>query len=203
MPERQSARDFIAVQHDFPFVDFRRLIHDFKHALRACHRVEDRGILVCDFIERPCELLGELDYAIASMHAQNYNSGTIAENTSAYLNAMTHPCVKVLGHCDNPAFPVDYETLAVGAKENGVIFEINEASLAPYGYRGDTRANNREILKYCMKYEIPIVLSSDSHGVEHIGDFTCAAEFVHEMMFPEKMILNNDIPRLKMILSER
>ena len=34
-------------------------------------------------------------------------------------------------------------------------------------------------------------------------DFTCAAEFVHEMMFPEKMILNNDIPRLKMILSER
>ena len=145
------------------------------------------------------ELLGELDYAIASMHAQNYNSGTIAENTSAYLNAMTHPCVKVLGHCDNPA----YETLAVGAKENGVIFEINEASLAPYGYRGDTRANNREILKYCMKYEIPIVLSSDSHGVEHIGDFTCAAEFVHEMMFPEKMILNNDIPRLKMILSER
>ena len=149
------------------------------------------------------ELLGELDYAIASMHAQNYNSGTIAENTSAYLNAMTHPCVKVLGHCDNPAFPVDYETLAVGAKENGVIFEINEASLAPYGYRGDTRANNQEILKYCMKYEIPIVLSSDSHGVEHIGDFTCAAEFVHEMMFPEKMILNNDIPRLKMILSER
>ena len=134
------------------------------------------------------ELLGELDYAIASMHAQNYNSGTIAENTSAYLNAMTHPCVKVLGHCDNPAFPVDYETLAVGAKENGVIFEINEASLAPYGYRGD---------------EIPIVLSSDSHGVGHIGDFTCAAEFVHEMMFPEKMILNNDIPRLKMILSER
>jgi putative hydrolase len=54
-----------------------------------------------------------------------------------------------------------------------------------------------------MKYEIPIVLSSDSHGVEHIGDFTCAAEFVHEMMFSEKMILNNDIPRLKMILSER
>ena len=60
-----------------------------------------------------------------------------------------------------------------------------------------------DILKYCMKYEIPIVLSSGSHGVEHIGDFTCAAEFVHEMMFSEKMILNNDIPRLKMILSER
>lgn len=149
------------------------------------------------------ELLEKLDYAIASMHAQNYKSGSVKENTSAYLNAMKHPCVKVLGHCDNPQFPVDYETLAVAAKEFGVIFEINEASLAPYGYRGDTRANNREILKYCTKYEIPIVLSSDSHGTGHIGDFTYAAEFVYEEMFPEELILNNNIPRLKMILSER
>ena len=116
---------------------------------------------------------------------------------------MRHPCVKVLGHCDNPAFPVDYETLAFGAKEYGVIFEINEASLMPDGYRGDTRANNKEILRCCKKLELPIVLSSDSHGAEHVGDFTYGAEFVHEMMFPERLILNNDIPRLKMILSER
>ena len=149
------------------------------------------------------ELLDKLDYAIASMHAQNYKSGSVKENTSAYLNAMKHPCVKILGHCDNPHFPADYETLAVAAKEFGVIFEINEASLAPYGYRGDTRANNREILRCCRKYNIPIVLSSDSHGTEHIGDFTCAAEFVHEEMFPEELILNNQIPRLKMVLEER
>ena len=148
------------------------------------------------------ELRG-MDIGIASLHLPCMKPGTREENTSAYLNAMKHPCVKVLGHCDNPQFPVDYETLAVAAKEFGVIFEINEASLAPYGYRGDTRANNREILKYCMKYEIPIVLSSDSHGTGHIGDFTYAAEFVHEEMFPEELILNNNIPRLKMILSER
>ena len=149
------------------------------------------------------ELLGKLDYAIASMHAQNYKSGSVKENTSAYLNAMRHPCVKILGHCDNPHFPADYETLAGAAKEFGVIFEINEASLAPYGYRGDTRSNNREILRCCRKYNIPIVLSSDSHGAEHIGDFTYAAEFVHEEMFPAELILNNDIPRLKMVLEER
>ena len=149
------------------------------------------------------ELLSELDYAIASMHAQNYKSGSVKENTSAYLNAMTHPCVKVLGHCDNPAFPVDYETLAVGAKENGVIFEINEASLAPHGYRGDTRENCFEILRCCRKYHLPLLLSSDSHGPEHIGDFTYAADFVHQAMFPESLILNNQIPRLKVFLQTR
>ena len=89
------------------------------------------------------------------MHAQNYKSGTVEENTSAYLNAMRHPCVKVLGHCDNPAFPVDYETLAFGAKEYGVIFEINEASLMPDGYRGDTPVSYTHLDVY--KRQVPVI----------------------------------------------
>ena len=65
------------------------------------------------------ELLSNLDYAIISMHGQNYRSGTVKENTLAYQNAMKHPAVKVLGHCDNPAFPVDYDALAYTAsREN-------------------------------------------------------------------------------------
>lgn len=149
------------------------------------------------------ELLSRLDYAIASMHTQNYKGGTIEENTRAYLSAMKNPCVKILGHCDNPHFPVDYEALVYGAGKCGVLLEINEASLAPYGYRGDTRENNYEILRCCRKYQVPVVLSSDSHGSEHVGDFTFAADFVHQAMFPEQLILNNQIPKLKVFLQTR
>ena len=149
------------------------------------------------------ELLSNLDYAIISMHGQNYRSGTVKENTLAYQNAMKYPAVKVLGHCDNPAFPVDYDALAYTASRENVIFEINEVSLTPGGYRGDTRANNAEILRCCLKYQLPIVLSSDSHGKEHVGDFTYAAEFVHQTGFPESLILNNQIPRLKVFLQTR
>ena len=120
------------------------------------------------------ELLCKLDYAIASMHAWNYRCGTRAENTEAFINVMKNPCVKIL-----------------------------EASLAPYGYRGDTREICFEILRCCRKYDLPLLLSSDSHGPEHIGDFTCAAEFVHQAMFPEQLILNNQIPRLKVFLQTR
>ena len=87
------------------------------------------------------ELLNNLDYAIISMHRQNYRSGSVSENTQAYINAMKHPAVKVLGHCDDPHFPVDYDALARAARNEHVIFEINEASLTPGSYRGDTRAN--------------------------------------------------------------
>ena len=135
------------------------------------------------------ELLNNLDYAIISMHRQNYRSGSVSQNTEAYINA-TH-------------FPVDYETLARAALRENVIFEINEASLAPGGYRGDTRANAARILYLCQKYQLPVILSSDSHGKEHVGDFTYAEEFVHQLMFPETLILNNQLPKLKVFLQTR
>ena len=149
------------------------------------------------------ELLSNLDYAIISMHRQNYKSGSVSENTQAYIRAMKHPSVKILGHCDDTHFPVDYDMLARAALQENVIFEINEASLAPYGYRGDTKVNTAQILHCCLRYRLPIILSSDSHGKEHIGDFTYAAEFVHQLMFPESLILNNQIPRLKVFLQTR
>lgn len=149
------------------------------------------------------ELLSKLDYAIASMHWQNYRGRNSVENTEAFVNVMKNPHVKILGHCDNPAYPVDYDTIIACAKENDVILEINEASLAPYSYRGNTRDNCKKILYYCQKYQVPIVLSSDSHGKEHVGDFTYAAEFVHQHMFPECLILNNQIPKLKVFLQTR
>ena len=146
------------------------------------------------------DLLDKLDYAIVSMHRQNYVSRGCEENTRAFLNAMRHHKVRILGHSDNPAFPVDYEKIAQEAKDCGVIFEMNEASLTPGGYRGDTKETCTEILRCCRKYSLPILLSSDSHGPSGVGDFTNAASFVHEALFPENMILNNQIPRLMVFL---
>ena len=149
------------------------------------------------------ELIENLDYAIVSMHQQNYRCGSRMENTRAFLKAIENSHVKILGHADNPHYPLDYDEIARHCKDFGVIFEINEASLAPYGYRGDTTANNSEILQCCLKYDLPVLLSSDSHGCRHLGDFTYAADFVHNAAFPETLILNNQIPRLKSFLQWR
>lgn len=136
------------------------------------------------------EILETLDYAIISMHTQNVKPGSVEENTFAYVNAMSHPRVKIIGHCDDVKFPVDYEALMVAAKHYGVIFEINNASLSPDGYRGDTRENVKTILELCKKYNHPIVLSSDSHGKKHVGDFKYALKMIKETDFPEDLILN-------------
>ena len=41
-----------------------------------------------------------LDYAIASMHPQNFKPGTPQYNTDTYINAMKNPYVKIIGHCE-------------------------------------------------------------------------------------------------------
>ena len=93
------------------------------------------------------EVLDGLDYAIVSMHLPNVKPGSVKENTFAYVNAMRHPKVKIIGHCDDTRYPVDYEALLVAAKHYGVAIEINNSSLSPDGYRGDVRENVRTILE--------------------------------------------------------
>lgn len=143
------------------------------------------------------EILENLDYAIISMHLPNIKPGNMEENTFAYVNAMKHPKVKIIGHCEDVRYPVDFEALVVAAKHYGVALEINNSSLSPDGYRGDVRENVRTILQLCKKYEAPVVLSSDSHGVKHIGDFQYALEMIRETDFPEGLILNYSSKRFR------
>ena len=143
------------------------------------------------------DILENLDYAIISMHKPNIKPGTIEENTFAYVNAMKHPKVKIVGHPEDVKFPVDFEALIVAAKHFGVAIEINNHSLSPEGYRGDVHENVRTILQLCKKYNHPVVLSSDSHGVKHVGDFSYALELVKECNFPENLMLNSSLEKFQ------
>ena len=134
--------------------------------------------------------MNTLDYAIISMHLPNIKPGSVEENTFAYVNAMAHPRVKIIGHCEDTRFPVDYEALMVAARHYGVLFEINNSSLSPDGYRGDVRENVRTILELCKRYHHPIVLSSDSHGKKGVGIFKYAVEMLKEVRFPKELVLN-------------
>lgn len=140
-------------------------------------------------------ILKNLDYAIASMHRPVIKPGTIEENTAAYIAAMKNPYVRIIGHCDDVKYPVDYFALVQAAMKNHVFLEINNSSLSPDGYRGNTKANNLMILNLCKHFHYPVLLSSDSHGPEHVGDFSYALELVKLAEMPEELILNYSLWR--------
>ena len=62
--------------------------------------------------------LRSVDYAIASLHDPCINPGTQLDNTTAIMSAMWIPQVKIIGHPDNPRFPVDFDKIAKAAKEH-------------------------------------------------------------------------------------
>lgn len=149
-------------------------------------------------LDLPPEIMKNLDYCMAGMHLPCLAPGTVQENTDAYIHAMESPYIRMVAHPDDIKYPVDYNRLMEAAMDCHVLLEINNSSLAPGGYRGNhekTKENDRAILELCRKYRYPVLLSSDSHGRSHIGDFTYALSLIREINFPEELIINRSVDK--------
>ena len=149
------------------------------------------------------DILKGLDYVIASMHHPVIKPGSVEENTQAYINAMKNPYVTVIGHCDDTKFPVDPFKLFAAAMKYHVLLEINNSSLSPEGYRGDTRFTDLVILNLSVHFQYPVLFSSDSHGKSHVGDFTYAADAARLAKVPRNLILNYSAGALAAFLADK
>lgn len=139
--------------------------------------------------------LAGLDYGIASIHEPCYDSGTVAQNTAAYLGAMKHPAVHIIGHPDDGRFPIDYETLVCAAKEHHVLLEVNSSSLHPECHRLNARENYITMLELCRKHKVSIIMDSDAHADADVGNHTRARALLEEIGFPEELVVNTSIEK--------
>lgn len=136
------------------------------------------------------DMLSKMDYVIASMHPPCVTPGSRMENTAASIRAMQNPCVKILGHPDDSRFPLDYDALVRAAGEEQTALEINNSSLHPKSARSGGRENIITLLDTCMKYQVPVVLGTDSHICFTIGRFDETISLLAEVGFPEELVLN-------------
>jgi len=141
--------------------------------------------------------LERLDYAIASLHPPCVPFGSLEENTNAILRAMENKYVKILGHPGDPRYPIDCNAIVDKSEETGTLIEINNASLVPNGFRKGSEVYISEILRLCMKKQIPIILASDAHFCTHIGDFGYAVKLLEEIGFPDELVVNTSVKMLE------
>ncbi len=133
----------------------------------------------------------ELSYCIASMHAYAYSpKHTYEENTDNYIKALYTPYISFLGHLDYPIFPCNYKKIIKAAKDCDKIIELNNASLDPNGSRKGARDIDKEILSYCMEYNVPIIMNSDAHIKFLIGNVDYCVELLEEVNFPKELVIN-------------
>lgn len=145
----------------------------------------------CGSTDLPGHLTRRLDYAIASLHDNCIRPGTREENTAALIGAMQNPQVKIIGHPDNPVFPVDYEALACAAKERHVLLEVNNSSYAPNGSRKGSREIVGEMLAACKHHAAKVILDSDAHIEFDVGNHVYAQEMIKKYEFPQELVINS------------
>ena len=162
--------------------------------VRILYGVE-ADVLPCGKVGLPDDLLAEMQIVILSQHPPCFPPKSAEENTAALISAIRHARADIAGHPDDEKYPLLAEVLVKACSETGTAIEMNNASLTPGGYRGDATARDRELLRLCRRYGVPVTLGSDSHGAAHIGDFTYALKLVEEENFPQELILNTSVEK--------
>jgi putative hydrolase len=142
-------------------------------------------------------LLRDMDVVVASLHTPCITPGSRTENTRALLKVMENPYVNIIGHPDDGRYPLDHEALVREAKEAGILLEVNNSSLDPNGFRKNTWENMRSILELCMRYETPVIMDSDAHCADDIGNCCYSRRLVDEVHFPRELIVNYSVDAYK------
>lgn len=141
-------------------------------------------------IDIPSDVVGKLDYVIASFHPPCINPGNIHENTKAILNVMENKEVKIIGHLDDSRYPVDYEKVILKAKENNTLLEINNSSLRTNSFRVGAIENAKVLLNLCKKHDVKVILGSDAHIYYQVGNFENCTKILEEVNFPGNLVVN-------------
>ena len=182
--------------HEYHFHNMRMLTREM-YGIQVMHGVEVNIMGDDGSLDMKDALLAQMDVVIASLHIPCIKPGTKEENTAALLHAMENPYVNIIGHPDDSRYPVDYEKLVRKAKERKVLLELNNTSLHPKSSRKDARPNDEILLRLCMEYEAPIILGSDAHTQEDIGNFQYALLLLEEIGFPKELVVNRSVEDYK------
>ena len=182
------------VSHSFYFANF-KVIPREAYGIKVAMGAELNIIDYSGSTDLPAQLLKKIDYAIASLHRECINTGSVAENTAAIIGAMRNPHVVIIGHPDNPQFPADLDAVARAAADNRVLLEINNSSYFPTGHRAGSAENAKLMLAACKKYGAAVIMGSDAHIDLDVGNHTLSQKVLAENNFPAELVVNSSVEK--------
>jgi putative hydrolase len=144
--------------------------------------------------------LKKTEFVIASLHDVVIEPGTREEHLAGYIGALENPYVDVIGHSGTPAYDMEREEFVKAVKRADKLIEINNHS---FRFRPGSECNCSEIIRYCIKYDVRITVSSDSHFCMSIGGFDHALSELQKQNFPFELIVNRSRESMDEYLKER
>lgn len=195
--------------HEFYFSNFKVL----PRVIRGIPVLMGTELNILDYtgqVDLADNYLKRTDYAIASLHTPCIdNGGTVSDYTNAYLGAMEHPLIHIIGHPDDSRLPADWDAVAAAAARCHKLLEINSSSLSPKTTRKGARENYEKVLSACMRYGTSVIINSDAHCENDVGNHEMAHKLLADLHFPEELVVNTSlskaaafIPSLDRLLKE-
>lgn len=177
--------------HDIWFANFKVIPRD-AYGIDLMMGAELNIIDYSGSTDLPGHHLKRIDYAVASLHEPCIRFGSLEENTAALIGAMRNPHVVIIGHPDNPQYPVDFDRVAQAAKENHVLLEINNSSYVANAPRAGSKEKAALMLAACKKYGASIIMGSDAHIDLDVGNHELSKKIIEQNDFPEELVVNRD-----------
>ena len=146
-------------------------------------------------IDLPEHYLARLDFVMAGLHEGcGFDDQGIDRNTLAVARAMANPRIKAISHPGNPAFPLDYASVALASQETGTALEINNSSLIVS--REGSRPNCERLSTFIARHNSAVVVGSDAHIAQGVGVFDDAIRLLADAGIKENQIVNSSMSRL-------
>jgi len=159
---------------------------------------EDGDLDICE------QTMQGLDILLAGFHPfTSYVSSGEKQNTLTLINSIKkNKYIDVVAHIGNPAFKVNYEEIIKCLNDYNVLIEINNRSFLPDNLtpRKGSDSNCRDVMNLCVKYNVPVIVSSDAHNQFQIGCLALAGEALKKENFPENLIITADENKLRNFL---
>ncbi len=145
-------------------------------------------------IDLDAHILGRLDIVIASIHQSQFEPKNARMHTKVLMNIMENPYVHILGHIGREQTEFDIEAVVKKAKETGKLIEINASTL---DFKKDAMKRRCfEVVTFCKKHSVPLVVSSDSHICRNVGNVDSALTLLDEAGFDEALVMNTSLEKI-------
>lgn len=144
-------------------------------------------------LDLPADILDSLDFVVASYHTEAIAPSTPKDHTEGWLNVIKNPFVDCLGHMGNPVYQCDFDTIVQECAAHRKLIEINANSFV---VRPGSEKNCTQIASLCMRYQVPILVSSDAHSCYSVGNHAAALAMLESINFPEELVVNSTLQRL-------
>lgn len=169
--------------------------------IRVLHGVEANVMDRDGKLDVPEFYLARLDIVLAGLHTLCSPYGSVEENTRMLIKAIEHPWVDVIVHPGNPEYEVDLDAVVKAAAATGTALEINNSSLTVS--RKGSESNCHLVAKMAVRHGALLMIGTDSHYHEHVGNFSSALSLISDTGVTEELVINTSMAKVEAYLKKR